>query len=169
MAPKLKSSPLKVGSKAPDFTLPDQDGNPVRLYELLEQGPVVIYFYPKAFTTVCTAEACGFRDSYEVFRDAGAQVIGISSDSVETQKSFHTKNRLTYPVLSDPGAKSYGLFGLRNGGGKLAFGWAMNDRVTFVIDRDGTVKHHSTALFEANVHIEEALETVQSLLAKTSS
>lgn len=168
MIPKVKSSPLKVGTKAPDFTLPDQDGNPVRLYDLLEQGPVVVYFYPKAFTQVCTAEACAFRDSFEVFRDAGANVVGISADSIETQKAFHKKHRLTYPVLSDEGSRVHALFGLRNGG-KLAFGWAMNDRVTFVIDRDGTIKHHSTALFEADVHINEAMETVQALLTKPAS
>ncbi|MGH2906026.1 MAG: peroxiredoxin [Solirubrobacterales bacterium] len=166
MTPKVKSSPLEVGTKAPDFTLPDQDGNSVRLYDLLAGGPVVVYFYPKAFTQVCTAEACAFRDSFEIFKDAGAKVVGISADSIETQKAFHTKHRLTYPVLSDQGSKVHGLFGLRNGG-KLAFGWAMNDRVTFVIDADGTVKHHSAALFEADVHINEALETVQALLAKT--
>jgi len=168
MAPKFKSSPLEVGSKAPDFTLPDQDGNPVRLYDLLENGPAVVYFYPKAFTNVCTAEACAFRDSFEVFKDAGASVVGISADSIETQKSFAEKNRLTYPVLSDQGSRVHHLFGLRNGG-KMAFGWAMNDRVTFVIDRDGTVKHHSSALFEADVHINEAMETVKTLLAETSS
>jgi peroxiredoxin Q/BCP len=157
---------LKDGAKAPDFTLPDQDGNPVNLYELLKSGPAVVYFYPKAFTTVCTAEACSFRDNFETFASSGAQIVGISGDDVETQKAFHTKHQLSYPVLSDPDKAVYNSFGLRNGGGfKLA--WAMNDRVTFVIDQDGIVRHHSTGMFDADGHVEESLKTVKDLLAKS--
>jgi len=163
---KIMSSHLKEGDKAPDFTLPDQDGNDVRLYDLLEQGPVVLYFYPKAFTTVCTAEACAFRDAFEVFADAGAQVVGVSGDTVETQKSFHTKNRLSYPVLSDRGGDVSSAYGLRNG---KVMGIAVSDRVTFVIDRDGTIKHSSSALLQAQIHVDEAMETVKSLLADSPS
>jgi peroxiredoxin Q/BCP len=168
MNPKIISSPLKVGSKAPSFTLPDQDGKDVRLYDLLKRGPVVVYFYPKAFTAVCTAESCSFRDNFEVFSQAGAQIVGISSDSVKTQLAFHKKYNLSFPVLSDKGSKVHKSFGLRNGG-SFALGWALNDRVTFVIDSQGIVRHRSTGLFEANSHVEDSLAMVKSLLADDES
>lgn len=164
---KLRSKPLSDGDKAPDFTLPDQDGNDVRLHDLLKSGPVVVFFYPKAFTDVCTAEACAFRDSFEIFADAGAQIVGISSDDVPTQKKFHERFRLSYPVLSDTDRVAYDAFGLRNGSG-FKIGWALNDRVTFVIDSDGIVRHHSTGLFESSGHVEESLAVVKDLLAESS-
>ncbi|MFY9487377.1 MAG: peroxiredoxin [Solirubrobacterales bacterium] len=167
MSPKLKSSPLPVGSKAPDFTLPDQDGNDVRLYDALENGPVVVYFYPKAFTDVCTAEACAFRDNHSLFKDAGADVIGISTDSIETQKSFHDKFHLNYPVLSDPKAKVHGMFGVRNGGG-FGLGFALNDRLTFVLDSDGVVQDVFGGLLVARPHIEKSLGIIQSLIGDKS-
>src|SRR6478752_3483185 len=102
MSPKLISRPLKDGAKAPDFTLPDQDGNDVNLYDLLKDGPVVVFFYPKAFTNVCTAEACSFRDNFEEFAAAGARIVGISTDGIEKQKAFADRYKLTFPVLSDP-------------------------------------------------------------------
>lgn len=158
---KIRSKPIKDGEKAPDFTLPDQDGNDVNLQELLADGPVVVFFYPKAFTPVCTAEACSFRDAFEEFADAGARIVGISADTVEKQKAFHTKNRLTFPVLSDPDADVYGLYGLRASSNPSA--WRMNDRVTFVIDRDGFVRHHSTGLLVSDPHVKESLKVVLSL------
>jgi peroxiredoxin Q/BCP len=160
--PKVLSRPLADGEKAPDFTLPDQDGNPVNLYELLKNGPVVVFFYPKAHTAVCTAEACAFRDNFEIFSQAGAQIVGISGDNQEKQKSFHSKYQLTFPVLSDEDHSTYAAYGLRSGGG-LKFAWALNDRVTFVIDRDGYVRHHSSGMFEADGHVEDSLKTVQAL------
>lgn len=162
---KVRSKPLADGDKAPDFTLPDQDGNDVNLYDLLSKGPAVVFFYPKAFSTVCTAEVCTFRDSHEAFADAGAQVVGISGDDVETQKKFATRYRLSYPVLSDTERTAFDSFGLRSGSG-FKFGWALNDRVTFVIDVDGIIRHHSTGLFESSGHVEESLLTIKDLLAK---
>jgi peroxiredoxin Q/BCP len=162
--PRLKSSPLKVGSKAPDFTLPDGNGDDVRLYDLLKNGPAVIFFYPKAFSNVCTAEACAFRDSHDVFAEAGAGVVGISTDSVETQKSFAKRYNLPFPVVSDKGRKVHGLYGVRNGPG-----FVFNDRVTFVIDRDGIIRHSFTGLMLAGTHVKESLEIVQSLLAGDKS
>lgn len=164
MGIKLISTPLKDGDKAPDFTLPDQDGNPVRLYDLLQNGPVVVFFYPKAFTTVCTAEACSFRDNFETFADAGAQIVGISSDDVPTQKKFHERHRLSYPLLSDTKRVAYAGFGIRNSP-RLKIAYGMNDRLTFVVDADGIVRHHSTGMFEARGHVEESLEVVKGLLA----
>jgi len=158
---KIRSKPLKDGEKAPDFTLPDQDGNPVALHDLLAEGAVVLFFYPKAFTPVCTAEACSFRDSFEEFASAGARIVGVSTDTVEKQKAFHTKYHLTFPVLSDPDAEVYALFGLRASGNAAA--WRMNDRVTFVIDKDGYVRHHSTGLLVSDPHVNESLKVVLSL------
>lgn len=156
---KLRSKPLKDGEKAPDFTLPDQDGNDVTLSDQLNEGAVVLFFYPKAFTNVCTAEACSFRDAFEEFASAGARIIGVSADSVEKQKQFHTKYQLTFPVLSDPETKVYDLFGLRSS----SSAWMMNDRVTFVIDKDGYVRNHSTGNLVSDPHVQESLKVVLSL------
>ncbi len=156
---KLRSRPLADGERAPDFTLPDQDGNEVSLSGLLADGPVVVFFYPKAFTPTCTAEACGFRDAFEEFSEAGARIVGISADSVETQKKFHTKHQLSFPVLSDPAAEVYAAYGLRSS----ARAMLMNDRVTFVIDRDGIVRHHSTGMLVADPHVRESLDVVLAL------
>lgn len=159
MPPKLISRPLKDGAKAPDFTLPDQDGNDVNLYELLKDGPVVVFFYPKAFTNVCTAEACSFRDNFEEFAAAGARIVGISTDGIEKQKAFADRYKLTFPVLSDPDATAYKLFGLRSSQQV----WQLNDRVTFVIDRDGFVRHHSSGMLVSDPHVQESLKVVLSL------
>lgn len=157
--PRLRSKPLKSGEKAPDFTLPDQDGNEVTLSGLLADGPVVIFFYPRAFTPTCTAEACGFRDAFEEFAQAGARIVGISADSVEKQKQFHTKHQLSFPVLSDPKTRVYDRFGLR----ASSLNWMVNDRVTFVIDREGIVRHHSSGMLVSDPHVKKSLEAVLAL------
>ena len=150
-------SKLAVGDTAPEFTLPAQDGRPVRLSDLLKNQTVVLYFYPKDETTVCTAEASGFRDAYEVFSDAGAEVVGVSDDSVASHRSFAAHHRLPFMLLSDQGGevrKRYGvgaLLGLING------------RVTFVIDRSGVVRHAYSSRLEATGHVERALETIRGL------
>jgi peroxiredoxin Q/BCP len=156
---KLRSKPLADGEKAPDFTLPDQDGNDVNLYTLLKGGPVIVFFYPKAFTSVCTAEVCSFRDAFEEFAEAGARIVGISADSVEKQKSFATKYNVSFPLLSDVKTEVYDLYGLRaSSRTPLA-----NDRVTFVIDRDGYVRNHSSGMLVSDPHVQESLKVVLSL------
>src|SRR5437660_12748860 len=108
----------EVGAKAPGFTLPTQAGTQVSLSDFIGNTAVVLYFYPKDDTSGCTTEACAFRDSYEVFKDAGAEVIGVSSDSAESHQRFAAKNRLPFILLSDAGGalrKRYGVpttFGL---------------------------------------------------------
>src|SRR5215470_17507782 len=92
--------PVDVGDTAPDFSLPSQAGEQVRLSDLWHRGPVVLYFYPKDETAGCTAEACSFRDSYEVFKDAGAEVVGVSSDSVASHGKFAQKHRLPFTLLA---------------------------------------------------------------------
>jgi thioredoxin-dependent peroxiredoxin len=150
---------VQVGDKAPDFTLSSQAGEPVRLYDRLGDRVVVLYFYPKDDTRGCTAEACGFRDSYEAFTDAGAEVIGVSSDSVGKHASFAGKHDLPFTLLSDQGGrvrKSYGV--------PAALG-VVPGRVTYVIDRDGTVRHVFNSMTNIGQHISDALETVRQLQA----
>src|SRR5579859_3891266 len=101
---------LSIGERAPDFTLPSSSGQPVALSSLLAKGPVVLFFYPKDDTPGCTAEACSFRDNYDAFIEAGAQVVGISADSVPSHERFATKYRLPMLLLSDEGEKVRGLY-----------------------------------------------------------
>ena len=150
---------IRAGDKAPDFTLSSQSGEQVRLRDRLGQRVVVLYFYPKDDTRGCTAEACAFRDSYEVFTDAGADVIGISSDSVASHAAFADKHKLPFTLLSDKGGhvrKSYGVpavLGLVPG------------RVTYVIDREGTVRHVFNSMTNIGQHISDALKVVRELQA----
>src|ERR1039457_4637066 len=104
----------RIGHPAPDFELPDQNGAPVRLSQFRGRGPVVLFFYPKDDTTGCTKEACGFRDEFEGFQAAGAQILGISSDSSESHAQFISKYSLPYTLLSDEGGRVRKLFGVRS-------------------------------------------------------
>jgi peroxiredoxin Q/BCP len=150
---------VQAGDKAPDFTLPSQSGAPVRLRDRLGERVVVLYFYPKDDTRGCTAEACAFRDSFEVFTDAGAEVIGVSSDSVASHAAFADRHKLPFTLLSDEGGhvrKSYGVpsvLGLLPG------------RVTYVIDREGTVQHVFNSMTHISQHIDDALAVVRKLQA----
>lgn len=159
---KLRSKPLKDGTTAPDFTLPDQHGNPVNLKEQLADGAVILFFYPKAFTPVCTDEVCGFRDAFQDFADAGARLIGVSADPPEQQQAFAEKHGITFPLLSDEQTEVYGLYGLR----ASARAQLVNDRVTFVIDRDQKVRHHATGAFSADPHVQESLAVLRRLAAE---
>jgi peroxiredoxin Q/BCP len=148
---------IQSGDKAPDFTLPSQKGEPVRLSDRIGERVIVLYFYPKDETPGCTAEACAFRDSYEVFTDAGAEVIGVSSDSVAKHAAFADHHELPFTLLSDAGGqvrKSYGVpstLGLLPG------------RVTYVIDRDGIVRHIVNSQINIGKHIDTALTVVKQL------
>jgi peroxiredoxin Q/BCP len=148
---------IGVGDNAPDFTLPSQTGEEVHLSDRLGDRVVVLYFYPKDETPGCTKEACAFRDSYEVFSEAGADVIGVSSDSVDKHASFADHHKLPFTLLSDVGGtvrKSYGVpttLGLLPG------------RVTYVIDRAGTVQRVFNSQTNIGGHINEALEAVKQL------
>src|SRR5580698_1782758 len=101
-----------VGDKAPDFTLTSQSGEQVRLQDRLGDRVVVLYFYPKDNTSGCTAEACAFRDSHEAFSDAGAEVIGVSSDSSDKHAGFASKHQLPFTLLADQGAKIRKAYGV---------------------------------------------------------
>jgi peroxiredoxin Q/BCP len=141
----------QVGERAPEFELRDQNGVAMQLNRLREKGPVVIFFYPKDDTTGCTKEACRFRDDFARFRQTGAQIVGISSDSVESHQRFAGKYSLPYTLLSDPGGRVRKLYGA------VSFFGLMPGRATFVIDREGVVRHVFSSQSRFEEHVDEAL------------
>jgi len=141
---------LTAGDTVPDFNLLDQDGNPFNLRKQIGQK-MVIYFYPKDDSGVCTKEACAFRDAFEDFKDLGAMVIGINSGSVESHKSFARKNRLPFTLLSDPGNVVLKKFGIK----PVLF---LTGRETFIVDETGTILHSYRAFLNGASHSEKALE-----------
>jgi thioredoxin-dependent peroxiredoxin len=131
---------IDAGDQAPDFELPDQDGEPVRLSDLRGR-PVVLYFYPKADTPGCTTQACGVRDHLPDYESAGAVVLGVSPDPVAKVKSFHDKQGLNFTLLADEDhavAERYGVWVEKSMYGKTYWG---AQRATFVIDPGGKVVH----------------------------
>lgn len=143
---------MKVGDRAPDFELPDETGTPRRLSDLLQAGPVVLYFYPAAMTPGCTKESCHFRDLASEFEQVGAQRVGISADPVGKQKQFSEKHGFDFPLLSDPDRKVAEAYGV-----KRAIGLLKVKRSTFVIDRDGTIRNVISSETNMNVHADRAL------------
>lgn len=151
---------MRVGDEAPDFILPDQTGEPVRLRDLVAAGPVVLYFYPKDNTPGCTLEARAFQESYERFAVAGAEVVGVSSDSVASHRRFAKSERLTFHLLSDRDGELRRLYGVDKTLGIFP------GRVTFVIDGGGIVRHIYSSQIMPTRHPHEALEAVQALDGK---
>jgi peroxiredoxin Q/BCP len=148
---------LAVGDRAPDFTLPASGGESVSLSSLLAKGPVVLFFYPKDDTPGCTVEACSFRDSHDEFAEAGATVIGISSDSIESHERFASKFKLPMTLLSDTGGKVRSLYGIRSALGFIP------GRATFVIDGVGVVRYALVSQLRLDAHSREALAIVKEL------
>ncbi|MFI1101763.1 peroxiredoxin [Streptomyces melanogenes] len=147
---------MRIGDKVDDFKLPDETGTPRTLSELVAQGPVVLFFYPAAFTPGCTAEACHFRDIAGEFRALGAQPVGISADAVERQAEFAQKHSFGYPLLSDADGTVRELFGVRRG-----FSIAPTKRVTFVIDTDLRVLEVVKSEIRMSVHADRALAALR--------
>jgi peroxiredoxin Q/BCP len=145
---------LKPGDAAPDFELPDQDGNLVRLSQFRGRSAVVVYFYPKDDTSGCTIEACRFRDDYASFQAAGAEVLGISGDSAASHRKFVAKFNLPFTLLSDAGGRVRKLYGV-----KKTFG-ILPGRATYTIDREGIVRHVFSAQSQPAKHVEEALRAL---------
>ena len=151
------SMKINVGDKAPDFTLSSQMGDNVTLSEYFGKKNIVLYFYPKDESPGCTREACKFRDRYEVFTGLGAEVLGISSDSLESHKSFATHHGLPFILLSDEDNKVRELYGVSSTMGIIP------GRVTYIIDKKGVVRHIFSSQFQPEKHIEEALKILKEL------
>nr|ACJ64204.1 peroxiredoxin Q [Salicornia europaea] len=145
------------GSMPPAFTLKDQDGKNVSLSKF-KGKPVVVYFYPADETPGCTKQACAFRDSYEKFKKAGAEVIGISGDDSSSHKSFKQKYKLPYTLLSDEGNKVRKEWQVPSD----LFG-ALPGRQTYVLDKNGVVRLVYNNQFQPEKHIDETLKFLQSL------
>jgi len=148
---------LKVGDKIPKFTAKDTNGNDFDSQDLIGKKPLVIYFYPKDNTPGCTTQACSFRDQYEDFKDLGAEVIGISSDSVVSHQKFTQQFKLPFILLSDSDKKIRTLFGVPSN----LFG-LLPGRVTYVADKTGTIIMVFDSI-KAKGHISNALEAIKSL------
>jgi peroxiredoxin Q/BCP len=148
---------VRVGDLAPDFALPTGDGRTVRLSDYRGKQNVVLYFYPKDNTPGCTAEACAFRDAYEVFKEAGAEVIGVSSDPPSSHQDFAQRHRLPFILLSDSDGAVRRLYGVPRTFGLIP------GRVTYVIDRQGVVRHIFSSQFAPQKHIDEALAVLRRL------
>ena len=148
---------VKVGSVAPNFTLPSQSGEMVSLEDFLGHKPVVLFFYPKDDSPGCTKQVCAFRDDYEEFGKLDAEVIGISSDPVESHRGFAAKHRLPFTLVSDEGGKVRKLYGVPNTLGLFP------GRVTYVIDREGVVRHIFSSQVGIDRHVEDALEALESI------
>lgn len=149
------SKTLKLGDHIPDVTLNDQNADPVSLYEFTGKMALVVFFYPKDDTHGCTLEACRFRDEYEKFEQAGARVIGISSDSVKSHKQFAKKHNLNFTILSDPKREALTAFGVR----RNLFG-LLPGRATFVFNQDGKLVKEFNSAFQATRHIKEAFQAL---------
>lgn len=154
-----KSHDVKVGDKAPEFTLKSGSGQNVSLSDFKGKKSVVLFFYPKDETSVCTKEACAFRDQFQVFKDLGAEVIGVSSDSEASHKGFSEHHKLPYTLLSDEGGKLRKTFGVPSTMGIIP------GRVTYVIDKDGIVKHVFNSQTDGEKHVTEAIATLKKISA----
>jgi peroxiredoxin Q/BCP len=150
---------IEEGNQAPDFELESDSGETVRLSDFRGR-PVVLYFYPKDDTPGCTAEACEFRDAYDVFRERGVEILGVSPDDVRSHEKFKTKHELPFTLLADPDhkvAEAYGVWGERSFAGKKYMGI---NRSTFVIDEDGNVARAMLGIKPAG-HAAQVLDELQ--------
>jgi thioredoxin-dependent peroxiredoxin len=153
----MASIPVRVGDEAPTFRALTQTGAPFAIEDYRGKQAVVLYFYPKNNTSVCTAEACAFRDAYEDFVALGAAVVGVSSDSQSSHKEFAQTQRLPFILLADPEGTLRKLYGVP----KTL--WILPGRVTYVIDRQGIVRHIFNAALASKKHVDEALRIVREL------
>ncbi|MFL5352111.1 peroxiredoxin [Archangium sp.] len=149
---------IQVGDEAPDFPFTLKDGSPVSLKSLLQKKAVVLYFYPKDDTPGCTKEACSFRDAYESFSEAGAEVIGVSADASSKHEAFATRHRLPFTLVSDEDGSLRQRYGVPR-----SFLGLLPGRVTYVIDRKGIVQHVFNSQIQATRHITEALDVIKRL------
>lgn len=145
---------MKEGDKAPIFKLMDQDGKEVDVSKHIGNKALVIYFYPKDFTSGCTMEAHAFREMYEAFQKEGAEIFGISGDSVESHKKFAIEHELPFTLLSDPGNKVRDMFGAYGLGHIIG-------RVTYVIDKQGVIRMVFSSNIQPKQHVDESIKAVR--------
>ncbi|HZQ87220.1 MAG TPA: peroxiredoxin [Acidimicrobiales bacterium] len=146
---------MKPGDPAPTFELPSDDGSTIRLSDELAQGPVVLFFYPKAMTPGCTKESCHFRDLAGEFADVKARRLGISADTVDKQHEFSEKHGFDYPLLSDKDRSVAKAYGVKRPGPLF------NKRMTFVIGQDGTLLDVIASETNMDSHADKALATLR--------
>ncbi len=149
---------LQPGDPAPDFVVTAHNGREVRLACYQGKSVVVLYFYPRDGTAVCTKQACGFRDAYEEFAGLGAVVIGVSGDSLQRHRDFAARRALPFLLVSDQDGALRKAYHVPNMLGVVP------RRVTYVIDKQGIVRHAFSALFSAERHVAEALKIVNVLV-----
>ena len=147
---------INLEDKIPVFTLKDQNDNDFSVEKLIGRKAMVIFFYPKNFTPGCVKEVCAFRDQYQEFQDYGVEVIGISSDGLESHQKFAKKHNLPFTLLSDTKGKIRKLFGVPSSLLGLLPG-----RMTFVVDKNGIIKMRFNNQFGAERHIEESLKVLK--------
>ncbi len=150
---------LEVGDKAPLFILPDQEGKDFDMAAHIGKMAIVLYFFPKSFTSGCTMEAHEFRDMHEQFQKEGAEVVGVSGDDVETQKRFKVEHELPFTLLADVGNKVRDMYG--------AWGIARTPgRVTFVIDKTGVIRFVLSTNIQPRKHVHEGLRVLKEINAQ---
>ncbi len=145
---------MDIGDKVADLTGTDETGAPLRLAELLEKGPLVVFFYPAAMTRGCTKESCHFRDLAGEFDAVGASIVGVSADQVEKQARFSEKHSLNFPLISDPDRTIAEAFGVRRRHGP-------NKRSTFVLAADGTLLSRIDSELAMDRHADAALAALR--------
>ena len=153
-----KTIPIRIGDKTPEFTLPDQNGELFDVTEYLGKRKLVLFFYPRDGSLNCTKQACYFRDIYDSFEDAEAEVVGISEQSVESHYKFASQNKLNYRILSDANNRVRELFGVPS----KAFG-LIPGRVTYVVDLNGEVVYIFNSQTKVQQHVDEALRILMVL------
>lgn len=149
---------VKIGDLAPNFRLYSQTAQTVELKDFIGTSPIVLFFYPKDNTTICTKEVCHFRDNFDEFKEIhNAEVLGISSDSVDLHKQFSEANNLPFKLLSDPDEEARKLYGVPKTLGIVP------GRVTYVIDKQGVIRHIFSSQLNYKAHIKEALSALKSM------
>jgi thioredoxin-dependent peroxiredoxin len=146
-----------IGSNAPDFTAQTQEGKPFHLADYLGKKIIVLYFYPKDETPVCTKEACSFRDAFQDFQSAGAEVIGVSADTVQSHQKFAEHHKLPFTLISDPDNKIRKSYAVPSTMGVLP------GRVTYVIDKKGVIRLMFNSAMDSEKHVTEALKVIRTL------
>ncbi|HSM30242.1 MAG TPA: peroxiredoxin [Woeseiaceae bacterium] len=158
-SPALADAGVEIGAPAPEFELPDQDGQLHSLEDYRDQW-VVLYFYPKDETPGCTTEACEFRDNIFAFRKLNAQILGVSLDDVESHKKFSENHGLPFPLLADTEGTTADAYGVKT----KMMGWTVAKRQTFIVDPDGNVAKHY-AKVDPDEHAADVLADLETLRA----